>query len=69
MPPRRMGLAALSVAYGQAHVYTGPRKVDTTIHGNKAVLRFEHVGKGMVYRPSLDGISGVVVKGQEGPYR
>jgi len=66
---RRMGLAALTTAYGQDHVYAGPRQAKATINGNKALLRFEHVGKGLVYTPSIGGISGVIVKGAQGPYR
>ncbi|MBN2582158.1 MAG: hypothetical protein JXL80_03755 [Planctomycetes bacterium] len=66
---RRMGLAALAVAYGQKHVYTGPQMVKTDIEGGKVTLRFEHVGDGLVYQPSIDGISGVYLRGKDGTSR
>ncbi len=66
---RRMGLAALTAAYGKDYLYTGPRMVEIKIDGNKATLRYEHTGKGISYQPSIDGISGFVVKGSDGPLR
>ena len=66
---RRLGLAALTVAYGQSHIYTGPRMVETKIMGNKAIVRFDQVGDGIVYQPSIDGISGVYLRGKTGPSR
>lgn len=64
---RRWGLAALTLAYGQNHLYTGPRAVETKIEGNKAIVRFAEVGEGIVYQPSIDGISGVYLRGKTGP--
>ena len=61
---RRLGLAALTVAYKQNHIYTGPRMVETKIEGAKARVRFEHVGDGLVYQPSINGISGFFVSGK-----
>ncbi len=61
---RRMGLAALTVAYGQHHLYTGPRMVETKIEGAKARVRFEQVGEGLVYQPSINGLSGFFVSGK-----
>lgn len=66
---RRMGLAALTEIYGQDHIYSGPRLVEHTIDGSKATLRFDLVGEGIAYRPSIDGISGVVVVGKDGKNR
>lgn len=66
---RRMGLAALSLAYGQPQIFTGPRLADLKIEGPRAIARFAQVGGGLVYRPSLDGISGVVVAAQGEPNR
>ena len=63
---RRMGLAALSVAYNQPHVYTGPRLVESKIEGGKATVRFDQVGGGLVFQPSVDGISGVYLRGKTG---
>jgi sialate O-acetylesterase len=66
---RRMGLAALTVTYGQNHIYTCPRMVESKIEGGKAVVRFEFAGDGLVYQPSVDGISGVYLRGKTGPGR
>ena len=63
---RRFGLAALTEAYGQKHIYTGPRMVETSIAKNKATIRFTHVGDGLSYEPSIDGISGVYLSGKSG---
>jgi sialate O-acetylesterase len=66
---RRFGLAALTLAYGQNHIYSGPLKADLTIEGGKAIVRFDRVGDGLIYKPSIDGISGVYVKGKDTAYR
>jgi len=63
---RRFAFAALTVAYGQNHIYTGPRMVETKIEGNKATVRFDHVGDGLIYQPSINGISGVYLLGKNG---
>lgn len=62
---RRMGLAALTVAYGQQHIFTGPRLKEAKISGGTATLDFEHVGEGIKYVPSLNGISGVLLRGAD----
>lgn len=62
---RRMGLAALTLAYGQPRTYCGPLKTDLMIESGKAIVRFDRVGDGLVYKPSIDGISGVYVKGED----
>lgn len=64
---RRMGQAALTLAYGQNYNYTGPRMLEAKIAGNKATVRFDHVGDGIIYQPSIDGISGVYLVGKSGP--
>jgi sialate O-acetylesterase len=64
---RRIGFAALTLAYGQNHLYTGPRLVETKIEGHKATVRFDHVGDGLIYQPSIDGISGICLLGKSGP--
>ncbi len=60
----RMCLAALNSAYGQNHIYSGPRMTEAKIEGDKAVIRFEFTGKGLVYLPSIDGISGFCLHGK-----
>ncbi len=66
---RRYALAALSGAYGKDDVFSGPILTDAKIMGDKAVVRFERVGEGLVFQSSLDGISGFYVKGKTGEYR
>jgi len=58
---RRMGLAALDLAYNQDHIYTGPRAVDYKFDGPTAYVKFDHVGERIIYEPSIDGISGVIL--------
>ncbi len=66
---RRMGLAALSVAYDQDHVYTGPRLAEAEVEGSRLVARFDFAGDGWRFRPSIEGISGFYVRGEDGPYQ
>lgn len=63
---RRYGLAALALAYGKATVFTGPRVADIKIDGGRATIRFTHVGEGLKYEPSIDGISGFYLRGKSG---
>ena len=63
---KRFAFAALTVAYGQNHIYTGPRMLETKIEGNKATVHFDHVGDGLIYQPFIDGISGVYLLGKDG---
>ena len=62
----RFADAALTVAYGKDHIYTGPRMLETKFEGNKVTVRFDHVGDGLVYQPSIDGISGVYLCDKDG---
>lgn len=64
---RRMGLAALTVAYGRGAAYTGPRLAQSRIEGGTATLTFDQVGAGLAYAPSINGISGFYVRGKAGP--
>lgn len=66
---RRLGLAVLTVAYGQQHLYSGPRLAEAKLEGAVARLRFGFAGDGLRYEPSLDGISGFWVRGRSGPAR
>ncbi len=59
---RRMALAALSQVYGKNDVlYTAPRLVESSIEGGKAILKFDHIGEGLIYEPTINGISGFYV--------
>ncbi len=66
---RRMALAALDLAYGQPQTYTGPRIADSKFEGGKVFLKFDQVGEGLVYRPSINGISGFYVQDDKGQSR
>jgi sialate O-acetylesterase len=66
---RRYALAALTVAYGQDHLYSGPRMLETKLEGGKAVIRFAMAGTGLQYQPSIAGISGFYLRGKDGPAR
>lgn len=66
---RRLGLCALNLAYGQHNIYSGPRMAETKIAGNKATIRFDLVGDGLIYKPSIDGISGVYLRSKNGQVR
>jgi sialate O-acetylesterase len=66
---RRLGLCALNLAYGQHNIYSGPRMSEAKIDGNKATVRFDLVGDGLVYQPSIDGISGVYLRSTNGQTR
>ena len=45
---KRLGLSALAVAYGKKIVSSGPEYRSMKVDGRKAVLRFDHVGGGLV---------------------
>ncbi|PTY02553.1 hypothetical protein DB346_08375 [Verrucomicrobia bacterium LW23] len=63
---RRMALGVLAKAYGQTHDYTGPRVKDSKVEGGKITVTFSDTGKGIRYEPSLNGISGVIIRGADG---
>jgi len=46
----RLALAARGIAYGERIVYSGPVFKEMKVRGNKAILRFEHVGSGLEAR-------------------
>lgn len=44
----RLGLVARAKVYGEKIEYSGPMYKDYTISGSEVILRFDHVGKGLV---------------------
>lgn len=60
---RRMALAALAKVHGKAAPYTGPRLVESKFSGRTVTLKFGHTGDGLVYKPSINGISGIYLHG------
>ncbi len=43
--------------------------VASQIAGNQATVRFDQVGAGLVFKPSVDGISGMYMRGKTGEPR
>lgn len=63
----RLALAARKLAYGEKDiVYSGPLFKSMKIKGNKAILSFDHVGGGLVYKG--DELRGFAVAGSGGKF-
>jgi sialate O-acetylesterase len=59
----RLALAALGIAYGDKFVYSGPTYDAVKFDGNKAILSFKNVGKGL---EAKDGaLSGFTIAGED----
>ncbi len=59
----RLALAARAIAYGEPIEYSGPMFASMAVEGNKAVVRFNHVGKGL---EAKDGeLTGFTVAGED----
>ncbi len=64
---QRMAGAALARIFGKPEtVFTGPELVEASIDGDKVRAKFRHIGGGLVYEPSVNGISGFVMEGKSG---
>ncbi len=62
----RFAVAALSKFYGKPQPFTGPQMIDHKITDGEIRVTFTHVGDGLQYTPSIDGISGfVLVNGKD----
>jgi sialate O-acetylesterase len=60
----RMAGAALAHAYGKPEtVYTGPEMTSFEKKGSEFIVHFKNTGGGLVYEPSIDGISGFLITG------
>lgn len=46
----RLALAARGIAYGERLVHSGPTFRKMSVRGNKAILRFDHIGSGLEAR-------------------
>lgn len=63
---QRLALAARSLAYGEKIVFSGPLFASLQIEGNKAIVRFTHIGGGLVAR---DGdLKGFTLAGSDGNF-
>lgn len=59
----RMAGAALATVYGKPEtVFTGPELVEAKIEGAAVRAKFRHTGGGLVYEPSMEGISGFLLE-------
>ena len=59
----RLALAARAIAYSEKIEYSGPMYASMDVEGNKAVLRFNHVGKGLEAKD--DALTGFTVAGAD----
>lgn len=66
---RRMGLAALDRVYGRSRVFSGPLMSGVAVEGGKATVTWSRVADGLVYLPSINGISGFYIQGKGADYR
>lgn len=62
----RLALAARKLAYGEDIVYSGPLFRSLAVQGNRAVLRFDHVGSGLVCKG--DRLREFAVAGRDGKF-
>jgi len=61
----RLALAGRKIAHGQDIVFSGPRFKSMRIDGDKAVLKFEHVGGGLVAKGDADKLVGFAIAGAD----
>lgn len=60
----RLALAARALGYGEKIEYSGPVFESLTVEGNRAILRFTHVGGGLVAKG--DKLKGFTIAGADG---
>ncbi|MDB4925173.1 sialate O-acetylesterase [Mucilaginibacter sp.] len=66
-PAYRLALVARHVAYNENLVYSGPVYKSMKIAGNKIIISFDEINKGLITgRPSLDGTAATAVKELKG---
>jgi sialate O-acetylesterase len=57
-PALRLALVARHVAYGEKIVYSGPIYKSMKVEGNKVIISFDEINKGLIIgRPGVDGSS------------
>jgi sialate O-acetylesterase len=62
---KRLALAALNIAYGRDHVYSGPVYRDMIIAGDHAILSFDHVGGGLKAKNRYGYLYGFSIAGED----
>lgn len=63
---QRLALGARALAYGEKLTYSGPDYDSISVNGNKATLRFKHVGGGLVAKEG--GLKGFSIAGDDGNF-
>jgi sialate O-acetylesterase len=63
---RRLALIACAKTYGQQVEYSGPVYTSMDINGNEVVLKFDHVGGGLVAKG--DALQGFAIAGEDGKF-
>jgi len=59
----RMAGAAIAKAYGKTGlIYTGPELIEARVEGSSVIAKFRNTGSGLVYKPSINGISGFAIE-------
>jgi sialate O-acetylesterase len=61
----RLALAARRVAYGQRIEHAGPTHRSHVVRGNSVVVRFDHVGRGLLSRASDGKVGGFAIAGRD----
>ena len=61
----RLALAAEKVTYGKDIVYSGPTYKSMRIEGNKAIIEFDNIGKGLVARDKYGYVKAFAIAGAD----
>ncbi|MBT3202659.1 MAG: sialate O-acetylesterase, partial [Phycisphaerales bacterium] len=62
---KRLALSGRKVAYGQDIVHSGPRFSSMEIKGDKAILKFDHVGGGLIAKGAGGKLIGFAIAGAD----
>jgi hypothetical protein len=58
----RFAAAAMSLVYEKSMPYTGPQRISFARQPGEIRITYTHVGDGLVYKPSINGISGFILE-------
>ena len=62
---KRLALSALKTAYNKDVVYSGPMYQTVQFDGNKAVIRFQETGSGLIVKNKYDYVNGFSIAGTD----
>ncbi len=65
---RRLGVAAMKVAYGKQVESSGPTFRSVRFEGNTAVIAFDHVGGGLISRDKYGYVRGFKIAAEDGNF-